>query len=77
MTVELTMLVCAVGLWIVQLLVAVTGGMMQFPAPVLAGNRETPATARDGSAVHSAPTATWPRACCRSQRWCSSLMRRA
>lgn len=42
MTVELTMLVCAVGLWIVQLLVAVAGGMMQFPAPVLAGNRETP-----------------------------------
>jgi uncharacterized MAPEG superfamily protein len=42
MTVELTMLVCAVGLWIVQLLAAVTGGMMQFPAPVLAGNRETP-----------------------------------
>ncbi len=41
MTVELTMLVCAVGLWIVQLLVAITGGMMQFPAPVLAGNRET------------------------------------
>lgn len=42
MTVELTMLVCAVALWIAQLLVATTGGMMQFPAPVLAGNRETP-----------------------------------
>jgi uncharacterized MAPEG superfamily protein len=42
MTVELTMLVCAVALWIAQLLVATTGGMLQFPAPALAGNRETP-----------------------------------
>jgi uncharacterized MAPEG superfamily protein len=43
MTIELTMLVCAVGLWIAQLLVAVAGGMTQFSPAVLAGNRETPA----------------------------------
>lgn len=42
MNIELTMLTWTVALWIIQLLVAVTGGMMQFPAPVLAGNRETP-----------------------------------
>jgi len=42
MNIELTMLTWTVALWIVQLLVAITGGMMQFPAPVLAGNRETP-----------------------------------
>ncbi|MCJ7451051.1 MAG: MAPEG family protein [Steroidobacteraceae bacterium] len=42
MNIELTMLTWTVALWIAQLLVAVTGGMMQFPAPVLAGNRETP-----------------------------------
>jgi len=42
MTVELTMLVCAVGLWIAQLLVAIAGGMKQFSPAVLAGNREAP-----------------------------------
>jgi len=42
MTIELTMLTCAVGLWVAQLLVAVVGAMTQFPPSVLAGNRETP-----------------------------------
>jgi uncharacterized MAPEG superfamily protein len=46
MTIELTMLVCAVGLWIAQLLVAVAGGMTQFSPAVLAGNRETPSDGR-------------------------------
>jgi uncharacterized MAPEG superfamily protein len=42
MTTELTMLVCAVGLWFAQLLVAIVGGMTQFSPATLAGNRETP-----------------------------------
>jgi uncharacterized MAPEG superfamily protein len=42
MTIELTMLTCAVGLWVAQLLVAIAGGMTQFSPAVLAGNRETP-----------------------------------
>lgn len=42
MSVELTLLVWTVCLWVLQLLVAVAGGMSQFPPSVLAGNRETP-----------------------------------
>ena len=42
MTVELTMLACAVGLWFAQLLVSIAGGMTQIPPAVLAGNRDTP-----------------------------------
>ena len=42
MTVELMIVVYLVGLWVVQLLVAVAGVSTQFPMPVLAGNREIP-----------------------------------
>jgi uncharacterized MAPEG superfamily protein len=42
MSAELTLLTWTVALWVVQLLVAVAGGMSQFPPAVLAGNRETP-----------------------------------
>ena len=41
MTADLTYLVWAVALTIVQVLVASSGGMTQIPLPVLAGNRET------------------------------------
>jgi len=40
MTADLTYLVWAVALTIVQLLVAIVGAMTQFALPVLAGNRE-------------------------------------
>jgi uncharacterized MAPEG superfamily protein len=42
MSVELSMLVWCVVLWVVQLLIAVAGATSQFPPAVLAGNRETP-----------------------------------
>jgi uncharacterized MAPEG superfamily protein len=42
MTTELTMLTCAVGLTILQLLVVIAGAMTQAPLSVLVGNRETP-----------------------------------
>ena len=41
MTPDLKYLVWTVALTIVQLLVAVVGATMQFPMPVLVGNRET------------------------------------
>jgi len=41
MTPDLTYLVWAVALTIVQVLVATSGAMTQIPLPVLAGNRET------------------------------------
>ena len=46
MTVELTMLTCAVGLAILQLLVVIIGAMIQVPLAVLAGNRDTPVECR-------------------------------
>ncbi len=46
MTVELTMLTCAVGLAILQLLVVIIGAMTQVPLAVLAGNRDTPVECR-------------------------------
>lgn len=42
MSYELTMLACAVGLTILQLLVAITGASLQVPMDELAGNREKP-----------------------------------
>jgi uncharacterized MAPEG superfamily protein len=42
MTTELTMLTCAVGLAILQLLVAIVGAVTQVPLAVLVGNRDTP-----------------------------------
>jgi len=41
MTPDLKYLVWTVALTIVQLLVAIVGATMQFPMPVLVGNRET------------------------------------
>ncbi len=41
MTRDLSYLVWAVGLTIVQLLAAIIGATMQFPIPQLVGNRET------------------------------------
>jgi uncharacterized MAPEG superfamily protein len=46
MTTELTYLVWAVALTIVQVLVASSGAMTQIPLPVLAGNREAALDAR-------------------------------
>ena len=37
---ELTLLVCAVALTVVQMLIAVVGAMLQVGLPALAGNRE-------------------------------------
>jgi len=37
---ELTLLVCAVALTVVQMLIAVVGAMLQAGLPALAGNRE-------------------------------------
>jgi uncharacterized MAPEG superfamily protein len=42
MNTELMMLVYVVALWIVQLLVAISGGMTQFSPAALAGNRDVP-----------------------------------
>jgi uncharacterized MAPEG superfamily protein len=42
MNAELTFLTWSVALWIVQLLVAISGGMTQFSPATLAGNREAP-----------------------------------
>lgn len=42
MTTELTLLTCAVGLAILQLLIAIAGALTQAPLSVLVGNRETP-----------------------------------
>jgi uncharacterized MAPEG superfamily protein len=38
---ELTLLVCAVGLTVVQMVIAVFGAMLQVGLPALAGNRES------------------------------------
>jgi uncharacterized MAPEG superfamily protein len=46
MTPDLTYLVWAVALTIVQVLVASSGAMMQIDLPALAGNRDTPAEGR-------------------------------
>jgi uncharacterized MAPEG superfamily protein len=46
MTADLTYLVWAVALTIVQLLAAIVGGMTQFALPVLVGNREPPVEGR-------------------------------
>jgi len=46
MTTDLTYLVWAVALTIVQVLVASSGAMIQIPLPVLAGNREAALDAR-------------------------------
>jgi len=42
MSYELTMLACAAGLTILQLLVAIAGASLQVPMNELAGNREKP-----------------------------------
>ena len=41
MSLELTLLIWSVGLTFVQMLVAVSGAILQFGLPDLAGNRET------------------------------------
>jgi uncharacterized MAPEG superfamily protein len=46
MTADLTYLVWAVALAIVQLLIAITGATTQFPIPTLVGNREPPLEGR-------------------------------
>ena len=46
MTPDLTYLVWTVALTMAQLLVVIVGAMLQVPAPVLAGNRETPVECR-------------------------------
>jgi len=52
MSLELTLLIWSVGLTFIQMLVAVTGAILQFGLPDLAGNRESlpPATSWAGRA---------------------------
>jgi uncharacterized MAPEG superfamily protein len=52
---ELILLVCAVGLTVVQMLIAVVGTMLQVGLPALAGNREglPPATGWAGRATRA------------------------
>src|SRR5258708_15994131 len=58
MSLELTLLIWAVGLAFVQMLVAASGAILQFGLPDIAGNRETlaPATTCARPSPHSPHT---------------------